>query len=101
MTSDFAREQQHRGTPLGQPSSAQDASRWDQSEETSPRRPQESPPTRDGHHRSTSWRSNSSQASTTTLPSASETVRGHSPWRSSRQTLDAFSDSSMEDPEKT
>ncbi len=103
MTSNAARGPQHHGTPLGRPSLAQDASRSSlNSEDSTQSHQREVSSIHEEHHPYPGCISNSPQTSVATLPLSSEADPEKLSWRDSQQTLDAFTDSSMEekDPEK-
>ena len=94
MTFNAAKEQQRHGTPLGQPSLAQDASRSTQGPEYSA----QSHPLQavEANHPHSSWNSSTPRTSTATLLVASETGPEKPSWKDSQESLDAFNDSSME-----
>ncbi|KIW69835.1 hypothetical protein PV04_02159 [Phialophora macrospora] len=92
MTSNPTSQQQDYGTPLGQPGVAQDVSRPAQSQGHSPLpRPSGPASPRESYRRPSWWRSNTTRSSP-----ASEEGPEKLSWKDSEQTLDAFTDSSME-----
>ncbi|OCT49525.1 Riboflavin transporter MCH5 [Cladophialophora carrionii] len=97
MTSKQAREHQDSGTPLGQATLARDASRPTRDQGLPPQPYPSSPaPTHDDHRRNSWWHSNTARPPPATSPVSTGVGSEQLAWKGSEQTLDAFTDSSME-----